>query len=92
MFNITVRNSHNNLEKLLKKVRQGSPDAYQQIREAIEELKNNPRPDGCRKMRPRHLGRYRIACGEYRVVYSIDDQNEIVCILLVAHRKDVYRH
>ena len=92
MFQITVLNSINDLQKMLKKIRQGSPADYQQIREAIEELKTNPRPDGCRKMRPRHLGHYRIACGEYRVVYSSDDQNEIVCILVVAHRKDVYRH
>lgn len=92
MFNITVRNAQNDLEKMLKKIRQGSPADYQQIREAIEELKIDPRPDGCRKMRPRHLGRYRIACGEYRVIYTIDDQHEIVRILAVAHRKDVYRH
>lgn len=77
---------------MLKKVRRGSPDTYQQIRDAIEQLMITPRPDGCRKMHPRQLGHYRIACGEYRVVYSIDDHNEIVCILVVAHRKDVYRH
>lgn len=92
MFHITVKNSRNDLGKMLNKVRWGSPDDCQQILNSIEQLKIDPRPDGCRKMRPRHLGRYRIACGEYRVVYSIDDQNEIVCILLVAHRKDVYRH
>lgn len=92
MFQITVRNAQNDLEKMLKKIRLGSPDDYQQIREAIEELKIDPRPDGCRKMRPRHKNRYRIACGEYRVVYSIDDQNGIVCILVVAHRKNVYKH
>lgn len=92
MFQITVLNSKNDLQKMLKKIRQGSPADYQQIREVIEELKTDPRPDGCRKMRPRKLGHYRIACGEYRVVYSIDDRAEIVCILKVAHRKDVYRH
>lgn len=92
MYKITVDNSPSHLEKMLKKVRRGSPDTYQQIRKAIEDLKTNPRPDGCRKMRPRHKNRYRIACGDYRVAYSIDDHNEIVCILAVAHRKDVYRH
>lgn len=92
MYKITVDNSRSNLEKMLKKVRQGSPDTYQQIRNAIEQLMITPRPDGCRKMRPRHKNRYRIACGEYRVIYTIDDHNEILCILAVAHRKDVYRH
>lgn len=92
MFDLTVNNSHNNLAKMLKKVRRGSRSEYQQILKAIEQLRITPRPGGCRKMQPHHENRYRIACGDYRVVYSIDDQNEIVCILVVAHRKDVYRH
>jgi mRNA interferase RelE/StbE len=34
---------------------------------------------------------YRIRVGDYRVVYAIDDDDLIVLILAVAHRRDVYR-
>lgn len=93
MFDIKARNGTPiNLKKMLKKIRQGNPDDYQQILDGIEQLKINPRPDGCRKMRPRHENRYRIACGNYRVVYRIDDQRQHVYILVIRHRKDVYEH
>ena len=34
------------------------------------------------------LWKYRV--GDYRVVYTIDSQKELISILLVAHRKDAY--
>lgn len=37
----------------------------------------------------RSLFRYR--CGDYRVIYSIDRQAERLVVLIVGHRKDVYR-
>lgn len=81
-----------NLEKMLKNIRQGSPDDYQKILDGIDQLKIDPRPDGCKKIRPRHAHRYRIRCGNYRVVYSIDDQRQLVYILAIDHRKNVYKH
>lgn len=29
--------------------------------------------------------------GEYRALYSIDDQDQVVTVLAVAHRRDAYR-
>ncbi|MGL4501170.1 MAG: type II toxin-antitoxin system RelE family toxin, partial [Planktothrix sp.] len=34
---------------------------------------------------------YRIRIGDYRVVYIIDDQDRIVRIMRVRHRRDAYR-
>jgi mRNA interferase RelE/StbE len=33
---------------------------------------------------------WRIRVGDYRVVYIIDDENKMVSITRVAHRRDVY--
>jgi mRNA interferase RelE/StbE len=53
-------------------------------------LAENPRPAGSVKLQG-HQQLYRIRIGDYRVVYEIDDSNELVSIALVAHRREVYR-
>jgi mRNA interferase RelE/StbE len=34
---------------------------------------------------------YRIRVGDYRIIYTIDDDVKIVAIIKVGHRRDVYR-
>lgn len=53
-------------------------------------LAEDPRPHGCVKMVDTRNG-YRIRFGNYRIVYTVDDENRIVTITRVAHRKEVYR-
>jgi mRNA interferase RelE/StbE len=55
----------------------------------VEELGNNPRPIGCEKLTGQEL--YRIRQGNYRIVYSIQDNELTVWVIKVGHRKDVYR-
>ena len=59
------------------------------IEEAIAELADAPRPTGCLKMQGQDHWRLRV--GDYRVVYEIDDANQAVSVLVVGHRRDVYR-
>ena len=56
----------------------------------IEDLAKLPRPEGCRKL-VGETDLWRIRVGEYRVIYSIDDQQRIVDIIAVRHRRDAYR-
>jgi mRNA interferase RelE/StbE len=56
----------------------------------INELADNPRPDGCKKLAG-HDNRYRIRIGDMRVVYQVDDARAEVLVLVIAHRRDVYR-
>ena len=55
----------------------------------IEQLGNDPRPMGCEKLTGHEL--YRIRQGNYRIVYSIQDDELTVWVVKVGHRKDVYR-
>jgi mRNA interferase RelE/StbE len=55
----------------------------------IRALADNARPYGCEKLSGNDL--YRIRQGDYRVVYSIDDDVLTVLVLRVGHRRDVYR-
>ena len=34
---------------------------------------------------------YRIRVGDYRIVYALDDEERIVIVARIAHRREVYR-
>jgi mRNA interferase RelE/StbE len=55
----------------------------------IETLTTNPRPPGCVKLQGA-ADLWRIRIGDYRLVYSIDDDASLVDIRVVRHRRDVY--
>jgi mRNA interferase RelE/StbE len=59
------------------------------ILDRIKTLAEDPRPAGCEKLTGRE--RYRVRQGRYRIVYSIQDNELIVWVIKVGHRKDVYR-
>jgi len=59
------------------------------IMKVVESLGSNPRPSGCRKLSGQE--RYRLRQGRYRIIYSIHDDELMVWIVKVGHRKDVYR-
>ncbi|GAB5465137.1 MAG: hypothetical protein Kapaf2KO_05730 [Candidatus Kapaibacteriales bacterium] len=52
-------------------------------------LSTNPRPPECKKLKGRDA--YRIRIGNYRVLYRIFDDELIIDIFKVGHRKEVYR-
>jgi mRNA interferase RelE/StbE len=56
----------------------------------IKELVFNPRPQGSEKLAGRS-NLYRFRQGDYRVIYSVDDQSRLVDIIKIGHRRDVYR-
>ena len=72
-----------------KQILKLNPPDYGPVTMKISELRDNPRPVGCRKLRD--VQGWRIRVGHYRVVYEIDDSKKIVTVLKVAHRKDIYR-
>lgn len=61
----------------------------QRVVAKIESLADEPRPAGVRKLSGRE--RYRLRQGEYRIVYSVEDDVLIVYVVKVGHRRDVYR-
>jgi mRNA interferase RelE/StbE len=56
----------------------------------VEALTTDPRPHGCVKLQGA-ADLWRIRVGDYRVVYSIDDNARLVDIRVVRHRSDAYR-
>lgn len=73
-------------KKLLKK----HPELKSDFETAIEMLRLNPLPDGCKKLSGTE-GAYRIKFGgDYRLIYSFDAGVLVVTLVLVADRKEVY--
>ncbi|MGI8784169.1 MAG: type II toxin-antitoxin system RelE family toxin [Acidobacteriota bacterium] len=62
----------------------------QRIVTRIHSLADDPRPDGCEKLAGQQ-DRYRIRAGRYRILYSIQDEELIVIVVKVGHRREVYR-
>ena len=58
--------------------------------EKIQLLATQPRPSGSEKLAGRS-NLYRIRHGNYRVIYSVDDQLRVVDVVKVGHRRDVYQ-
>jgi len=61
----------------------------QRVVERILQSAENPRPFGSEKISGQD--KYRVRQGRYRILYAISDQDLIVQVVKVAHRKDVYR-
>ena len=55
----------------------------------IKALANDPRPPQAKKLSGQE--RYRIRQGHYRIIYSIEDDRLIVCVVKVGHRREGYR-
>lgn len=59
------------------------------IASKIQQLASNPRPTGTEKLSGQE--KYRLRQGDYRVLYSVDDDRLTVVIVKIGHRRDVYR-
>ncbi len=60
------------------------------IKETILDLADNPRPFGVTKLEG-FDDFYRIKKGNYRIIYTIEDDILTVEVLKVGNRKDVYK-
>jgi len=75
----------------LREVRKLDEVTRRAIISAVELLADNPRPDGCKKLKGEsNLYRIRVM-GNYRIIYDVQDRRLIVTVVKVGHRRDVYR-
>ncbi len=77
------------LTKTAQKQLDKLPDAVANpLLDAVEKLADDPRPDGCKKLKGRPG--YRIRRGNYRVIYDIADDVLIVEVVAIGHRSKIY--
>ncbi len=59
---------------------------------AIKGLAENPRPAGCLPVKTAPPGTYRVRVGDYRVIYTVLDDEQVIVVARVARRgESTYR-
>lgn len=75
-------------KKARKNLQNISEPFYSNIKKSILSLPENPRPFGYKKLKGRDA--YRIRVGDYRIIYEIFDDQLLIDIINLGHRKDIY--
>ena len=72
----------------LRALRRIDKKTQPRIRGAIAMLAADPRPPAARPLRGRDAFRLRV--GNYRIIYTIDDDVLLIVVVTLGHRRDVY--
>ena len=83
MYNLRMKRSAE------RELRQLPSRDVERIARVIGALSENPRPHGCQKLATGDG--YRVRQGDYRIVYTVDDEERVVEVYKIGHRRDVYR-
>jgi mRNA interferase RelE/StbE len=66
------------------------PQVRRRIQGVLELLAVEPRPPAATRL-VGGAGEWRVRTGDYRIVYEIEDQELLVLVLGVGHRREIYR-
>jgi mRNA interferase RelE/StbE len=58
------------------------------VQAAIALLAEDPRPPASRPLRGRPA--WRVRAGDYRIIYTIEDDVLLIVVVTLGHRRDVY--
>ena len=75
-----------------KQLRKLAKNTQARLIATISDLADDPRPNGSKKLAGSE-GFIRVRVGDYRVVYTVDDDVKVleVVVVRIGHRKEVYR-
>ena len=73
-----------------RQLRKFDPQVRRRIQAALELLATEPRPPAATQL-VGGSGEWRVRTGDYRIVYEIRDEELLVLVLRIGHRRDVYR-
>ena len=81
--------------KFLKAAKHGlkgfDPQIRSKILARIKQLEENPTPQDNRKVKGTENSR-RVVFGNYRIIYEVDNNDHVVTIQKIGHRKEIYRN
>ena len=71
--------------RIKRELRRVPPYDRERVIEAIEALAENPRPQGIVQLEPNV---YRLRVGDYRIIYQVFDEEQLLIIGRVARRSE----
>ncbi len=83
MFNLEWK------EGAIKQLEKMQPLLSKRILGKVEELINNPFSKDIKKLKGKKAFRLRV--GDYRVIFDMDYDNNLITILRLGHRKNIYQ-
>jgi mRNA interferase RelE/StbE len=83
MYKVVVSKSAN------KELHELPAHAVNRIISSIKKLADDPHPPGSKKLKGENDS-WRIRVGDYRIIYSVNDEIRIVDVRKIGHRKDIY--
>ena len=72
-----------------RQLRKFDPDVRRRIQGAIELLAVEPRPPAATRL-VGGSGESQVRTGNYRIVYEINDNDLVVLVLRMGHRREIY--
>jgi mRNA interferase RelE/StbE len=79
-------------ERAVRQLRAIPKPAAMTILRALTPLGDDPRrPDANVKKLADYEDRYRLRVGDYRVIYEIMDEQLVILVVGVGHRREIYR-
>ena len=72
----------------VRTLRKLDPQVARRVRGAIALLAHDPRPPGARALQGR--SGFRVRVGDYRIIYTVEDEVLLVVVVRLGHRRDVY--
>ena len=73
----------------IRALRKVDPQHRGRIQGAIALLAQDPRPPSARALQGRPGLRVRV--GDYRIIYTVEDDILLIVVVTVGHRREVYR-
>ena len=61
------------------------------VAQRIDGLADDPRPSGVTKLTDVTPPVYRVREGQYRILYTINDNQLIILVVRISHRSEAYR-
>jgi len=78
------------LGSALKQLRALPRDIQRRIARRIDALAEDPRPTASQLLRGSLKGRRRLRVGDYRVIYTVEEDELVVAVISVGHRSVIY--
>ena len=73
-----------------RQLRKFDPQVRRRIQAALELLALEPRPPAASRL-VGGSGEWRVRTGDHRIVYEIHDDELLVLVLRIGHRRDIYK-
>jgi mRNA interferase RelE/StbE len=73
-----------------RQLRKFDPQVRRRIQAALELLAGEPRPPAATQL-VGGSGEWRVRTGDYRIAYEIEDDQLLVLVLSIGHRREIYR-